>query len=63
MTEREAAQRYHWFITMGYRTTVLNDPLVILDKANADYVDRLIVEGMKRWPLRQPPEPLLPKAA
>jgi hypothetical protein len=50
MTDREAAACYHWFITTGYRKPTLNDPVVIHGDSDAAYVDRLIVEGMQRWP-------------
>ncbi len=66
MTDREAALRYHWFCTIGYRTPFLNDPRVILDDASPDDIDRLIQEGMKRWPLRNEPklpDPMLPRCA
>ena len=66
MTDREAAERYRWFITTGYRNPVLNDPKVIHDDATPEYIDMLIVRGMKRWPTRReptPPEPNFPRVA
>jgi len=66
MTDQEAARRYQWFCTIGYRTPFLNDPRVILDHATPEDIDRLIQEGMKRWPLRnepKAPDPILPRCA
>jgi len=66
MTDREAALRYHWFCTIGYSKPTLNDPRVILDHATPEDIDRLIQEGMKRWPLRnepKTPDPILPRCA
>ncbi len=66
MTDREAAQRYYWFIHTGYRKPVLNDPAIINGDEDAEYVDRLIGEGMKRWPTKAEPvqrEPSLPRVA
>lgn len=54
-SEKELADRYRWFCTVGFKHPVLNDPKVIHDAANAEYVDRLIVQGMKRWPLNKAP--------
>lgn len=65
MTEQEAARRYHWFCTIGYRTPFLNDPLVILDDASPEDIDQLVERGMRKWRKReiQVQEPMLPRCA
>lgn len=57
-SEQELAKRYHWFCTVGWKHPVLCDPRVIMDTATPEYVDQLIQDGMKRWPIRN--EPVLP---
>jgi hypothetical protein len=49
-SDSECAKRYRWFCTIGYRTTVLNHPKIILDKANPDDVDQIIHNGMMKIP-------------
>ena len=65
MTDKEAARRYHWFCTIGYRTPFLNDPRVILDDASPEYIDQLVERGMRKWNKReiQAQEPMLPRCA
>ena len=65
MTDQEAARRYHWFCTIGYRTPFLNDPRVILDHATPEYIDQLVERGMRKWNKReiQVQEPMLPRCA
>jgi hypothetical protein len=65
MTDQEAARRYHWFCTIGYRTPFLNDPVVITDDASPEYIDQLVERGMRKWPKReiQMQEPMLPRCA
>ncbi len=48
--DAELARRYRWFCEIGWKEPVLNHPLVILGHAKPKDIDRLIIEGMKRWP-------------
>ena len=52
------ADRYMWFCHIGWTHPVLNDPKVIHGDATAEDIDRLMAEGMERWPLRaeRPPQ-------
>ncbi len=55
VSEKELADRYRWFCTVGFKHPVLNDPKIIHDTASPEYVDYLIQKGMKRWPTNKPP--------
>lgn len=59
--DAELAERYRWFCVEGWKRPVLNCPEVILGKASPQLVDSLIQAGMKRWPLKNSPNP--PKRA
>lgn len=48
----ELARRYRWFCEMGWKEPTLNHSSVILGTATPQDIDRLILEGMKRWPVR-----------
>ena len=65
MTEHDLAQRYRWFCLIGHRKPVLNDPRVIRGDATLEDIDKLIQEGMRRWPIqaRTAPLPQPPKEA
>ncbi len=65
MTDQEAARRYHWFYTIGYRTPFLNDPVVITDDASQEYIDQLVERGMRNGNKREilAQEPSLPRCA
>lgn len=63
-TDHDLAQRYRWFCIVGWKESVLNDPRVIRGEATPDDIDKLIQEGMHRWPIKTiviPPHP--PKEA
>lgn len=49
-TALDLAKRYMWFIGKGVKHPTLNDPDVIYREATPEHVDRLIQEGMERWP-------------
>ena len=50
LPDRLLAERYRWFCRTGWKEPTLNDPKVILGVAAPDEIDRLIADGMKRWP-------------
>lgn len=53
ISDFDLAQRYRWFCLMGWNKPVLNDPLVVRGEATPNYIDKLIQEGMSRWPIRE----------
>ena len=57
-TALDLAKRYMWFISKGVKHPTLNDPDVIYREASPEHVDRLIQEGMERWPAGSLVDPL-----
>lgn len=57
-TALDLAKRYMWFIGKGVKHPTLNDPDVIYMEATPEHVDRLIQEGMERWPAGSLIDPL-----
>lgn len=53
-SDTELAKRYRWFCNIGYNTTVLNDPKIILKTATPEHVDKLIIKGMKEFSIINP---------
>lgn len=60
----ELARRYRWFCEIGWKEPTLNHPTVIRGLATPQDIDRMILQGMKRWPLgHSSPSPFPPQEA